>query len=466
MNRYAVSLTVLFILFLKMQIISAQEFIGLRTDNYSGSNGMLFNPAAPIAGKLPYDVNIFSFAVNEDNNYISISDPFLKYISSSDSILDINYFNPHQIYAHGNVLMQLPSAFVKVNDAAFGFFSTIRTAGYFLSDKQSEGITGLKDIPLYTPTDMPAFNAGALVWGEVGVNGEFTLERNSLFSVFIGGNLKYLMGFEALGFENNTLFTFTKDTANMSISYFDSDFDYTRNLGSNLLYDPSNYALNGNGIGMDFGMYYVIHEKSKFKYSKHQNYTWKFGGSLLDFGVIKFKKNAGSYHLEEDDPFVVANMILDSIDDIDEFNRTGSRVIYDNSDNSRDADFFSMFLPAAFTLTADHAFRHHIYVQAMMVRRIPRFDTNIIARANVFGLTPRYETRTLGITVPMSLYEDKEFKIGLAARLWMVTIGSDNLLTFFTPKEYSSIDMYVGFKFNPFWLAEDKKKKILECLKW
>ncbi|HMZ90424.1 MAG TPA: hypothetical protein PLM90_13385, partial [Chitinophagales bacterium] len=90
----------------------AQEFNGLRTDNYAGSYGMLLNPAMPITGKIPWDVNFVALGVNEDNNYIKISDPVFKYVTTSDSILDVEYYNPTQIRGHGNVLLQLPSAFI------------------------------------------------------------------------------------------------------------------------------------------------------------------------------------------------------------------------------------------------------------------------------------------------------------------------------------------------------------------
>lgn len=457
---------ILFSLLICCSILHAQEFIGLRTDNYAGSYGMMLNPAMPITGKIPWDVNFAGFGVNEDNNYLNIDDPLVKYVTTTDSIIDVDYYNPRKIYGHGNMLLQLPSAFVKIDDYAVGMFTSVRAAGYFLSEKRPEGIIGLKDLPLYTELEMPAFNAGALVWSEFGINGEMTLESNSLFSIHLGVNLKYLMGFEALGFENNELFTFVKDTVNFTISSFDTEYDYTRNLGSNMLYDPGNYALNGTGFGIDVGGYYIIHKKSKFTYSKKLNYTWKFGAALLDMGAIKFTSNAGSYHLLDTLTFQVGNMVLDSIDDIDEFNRTGSRTIYDNSDASKDFDNFTMYLPASLLLTVDKPLGNDFYVQAMIMRRFPRFGTNLIARSNVFALTPRYERRKFGMFLPMSLYEDKEFRIGTAVRWHFVTIGSDNLLTWFVPKQYSSIDFYVGVKLTPYWLVTESKKKFLECLKW
>ena len=460
-----VLISILFIVF-GFTITQGQEFIGLRTDNYSGSNGMLLNPATPIAGKLPWDVNMMAFGVNEDNNYLKIDDPLLKYVSTSDSIIDVDFYNPHKLYGHGNVLLQLPSAFVKFDDFAVGTFFTARTAGYALSTKDTMAVSGVLNVPIDSVLYMPQFNAAALIWGEVGVNGEFTFESNSIYALHLGANLKYLTGFEAVSFRNNDPFNYVKDTVNTTTPYFDADFDYTRNLGSNLLYDPNNYALNGSGFGIDIGGYFVLHKKSKFKYSKKLDYTWKFGASLVDLGVIKFKSNSGSYHLLQEEPLVVANLVLDSIGDIDEFNRTGSRIIYDNSDASKDASTFSMFLPAALVLTADKPLPHNFYVQAMIVRRIPNFETNLIARSNLFALTPRYEGRKLGFTLPMALYEDKEFRIGAAARILFLTVGSDNLRTWFHEEDYASIDFYVGVKLTPYWLVPDTKKRYLECLKW
>ncbi len=453
------------ILILFTHSIAAQEFIGLRTDNYSGSNGMLLNPATPLAGKLPWDVNLIAFGISEDNNYISIPSPALKFIQTSDSIIDVDYFNPEKIYGHGHVLTQLPSAFVQIDDYAVGMFFTARSAGYFLADKHPPSTTGLKGIPLYTTTDMPAFRSGILIWSEMGLNGEMTLERNSVFSLHMGINLKYMMGFEALAFENNSLFTFTKDTVNMTISHFDTDFDYTRNLGSNLLYDPGNYAINGKGTGLDVGMFYELHKRSKFNYSKNLNYTWKFGAAIVDLGYIKFTDNSGTYHLEETETFTVANIVLDSIDDIDEFNRTGSRLIYDLSSASQDGSDFTMWMPSAFVLSADKNLNNTYFVNFLFVQRFPHLSTNLIARANTITITPRYEKRDIGFSLPLSLYEYKEFQFGIAARLWFFTIGSDNLLMFLHQKDYSSVDLYAGIKINPYWLVQEHKKKFLACLK-
>ncbi len=444
----------------------AQEFQGLRTDNFSGSNGMLLNPAGPISGRLPWDVNVGAFAVNEDNNYIQIPDPMLRFVSTTDSIIDVNYYHPKKIYGHGNVLLQLPSAFMRFDDYAFGMYTTARSAGYFLSDKQTEGIIGIKDLPLYTEHTMPAFNAGVLVWSEIGLNGEMILESNSLFSIHIGMNLKFLMGFEALGFENNEDFVFVKDTVNYNLSAFNTEFDYTRNLGSNLLYDPANYALNGKGVGLDIGGYYIIHKKSKFTYSRKLGYTWKFGAALLDLGAIKFTANSGSYHLQDTLPFAVSNLVLDSIDDIDEFNRTGSKTIYDDVDFSKDFSTFSMFLPAALMLSVDKPLGNDFFVQAMVVRRFPRFGTNLIARSNIVAVTPRYERRKIGLFMPMQLYEDKEFRIGGAVRFFFLTVGTDNFRSWTNPEDYASIDFYVGVKLTPYWLVPETKKKFIECLKW
>ena len=125
-----------------------------------------------------------------------------------------------------------------------------------------------------------------------------------------------------------------------------------------------------------------------------------------------------------------------------------------------------MFLPAALMLSVDKPLGNDFFVQAMIVRRFPRFGTNLIARSNIVAVTPRYERRKIGLFMPMQLYEDKEFRIGGAVRFFFLTVGTDNFRSWTNPEDYASIDFYVGVKLTPYWLVPETKKKFIECLKW
>ncbi|MFZ1826059.1 MAG: hypothetical protein WAU21_10675, partial [Chitinophagales bacterium] len=100
--------------------LRAQEYIGLRMDNYSGSNGMMFNPALPGSGVLPWDVNVLAYGHSIDNNYAFLPQQSIVGLPSANSFAP-SFYNPEVVKAFGNVLVQGPSAFIKRNDFTFGF---------------------------------------------------------------------------------------------------------------------------------------------------------------------------------------------------------------------------------------------------------------------------------------------------------------------------------------------------------
>ncbi len=54
--------------------------------------------------------------------------------------------------------------------------------------------------------------------------------------------------------------------------------------------------------------------------------------------------------------------------------------------------------------------------------------------------------------LPVSLYNYSKLRVGISARLAFITIGSDNLSSFFKQSELTGSDIYVGIKVNPFKL--------------
>jgi len=447
--------------------LQAQEFNGLRTDNYSGSNGMLLNPATPLSGVLPWDINIAAAGFFADNNYAYAPDQTtLSLLNSNGEQILVNYYHPQKVKAHENMLLQFPSGFLRIRDIGVGLFFTARSAGYLTSEKYTPGVPAYDTILLDVPTDFPAFQAGMLNWSEIGINGEMTVRDNSVDALYAGANIKYLMGFDGMDFSNNELFTFSKDQVLSSVTSLDADFSYSTNFGSNRMSDRGNYQVNGSGFGVDAGIFYLLKEGAREDYKNPVQYNWKLGVSVLDLGFIHFKRNAGDYHLGAEELFTIATASLDSIDDLDEFNLTGSRNLYDNALASQTSDEFHMLLPAAITLSADKNLGKGFFVNGLIVRRIPHVSSNLIARANIISIAPRYEKRWFGFTVPVVLYEDRDLHLGTAARLGFFTIGSDNILSWLVKDEYTGTDIYAGIKINPFWLNKPSRSaRQLDCPK-
>jgi hypothetical protein len=397
------------------------------------------------------------------NNYAYLANANTFTAMRADS-LALMYYNTTQLKATENVFAQLPSAFFKTGDFAFGFFITGRSAASIISDNYPPGIGSLQNVPMGVPTTLPKFDATLLNWMEVGINAEMLIHELPQGNVAVGANLKILGGFEGIQFHNNEELTFTKEQLFTDVTNIDATYAFTENAGNG---DFTSLQLNGWGLGTDVGIVYAINSGRRKSY--HADYNWKLSASLVDLGFIHFGNNAGTYALNSETNFDVLTADLDSISDLIEFNRTGSRTLYDAAQASQTNTKFANMLPAAINLQADYNIGKGFFVNAMITRRINFINENMVARANTIYLSPRFESRYFGLTVPVSFYEDKFLHVGTAARIFFLTIGSDDLLSWLQKSEYNGTDFYAGIKINPVWLSGNKKDnrykaaKQLEC---
>lgn len=71
----------------------------------------------------------------------------------------------------------------------------------------------------------------------------------------------------------------------------------------------------------------------------------------------------------------------------------------------------------------------------------------------ILVVTPRFESRWWGASLPLSILNYEQVRIGLAARLAFLTIGTDHLLSFVGQKKLSGTDFYLSLKINAFNLG-------------
>lgn len=441
----------------------AQIFSGLTTGNFSGSNGMLINPAEPASGRIPWDINLIAAGFSAGNNYLYLPDAGLFTLGNT-TVTGPGYRDVRHMDAHENTLLQLPSAFKRFDNFAAGFFITARSAGFFRSGTYTPGINAYGTIPLNTIVAVPQFKTGMLNWNEIGINLEKVLRENGLNALYVGANLKYLMGFDALTFSNNTPFTFiTHDDGTTDVSGLDAQYNYTSNFGSDAWTDISNYKIRGGGVGADLGLVYEVRNRNTYNYRNPVHYIWKIGVSVRDIGFVRLNRDAGSYQLTSATGFSTQTATLDSISDLDEFTKTASRVLYDNVSASQTDDRFSALLPAAFVFSADRNLGNGFFIAGILQQRIPEGKAGIQS-ANTLYVIPRFEKRWFTISAPMELYEYAQFHPGIAARIAFFTIGTDNMLSLIRRPAFTGTDLYAGVKIDPLWLNKaDGHAKQLEC---
>ena len=68
----------------------------------------------------------------------------------------------------------------------------------------------------------------------------------------------------------------------------------------------------------------------------------------------------------------------------------------------------------------------------------------------MLAVSARYETKYLGVGVPVTLHNYTTPQIGLSFRLANLTIGSDNILPFFIKQDVNAADIYFSLKYTIF----------------
>ena len=62
------------------------------------------------------------------------------------------------------------------------------------------------------------------------------------------------------------------------------------------------------------------------------------------------------------------------------------------------------------------------------------------------AIIPRYETKYFELSVPISLYDYNYPRVGIAARFYFITIGTERLGTYLGLSDMNGMDIYASIK--------------------
>lgn len=450
------------ILFISFPVsLFSQEQLGLKLENYAGINGVTLNPTSNLTNPLRIDINLVAAGAFIDNNYAFIKNTnTLDLIKNRDDAIFfyapdfieatlpedgyvVDYFNDSRS-RNASVLVNVmgPSFAFKIGDQhTVGLFTAVRGAFSTQNIPNEFSYYQYEEIPFNDEFRVSPFNAAVVAWSEIGVNYAYKIPTVDGF-LGIGINARYLQGYEAFYFENDRAAGYTKVGGDLlAFNGPQFSFGYTT---SNLNYDDGfSLERNGTGFAVDIGANWVYGEDDN-------DYILKLGASLIDFGYINFDKNARDFGVDLNSEVEVDGDAYDNLTEGDEIREAVgifSTQTLGTPVAALQSTSFRANLPAAITLQADYAITPNIFVNSTLIQRMP-FKNIIPQRGNLFAVTPRFEHRWLSASLPLVLYNWQDFRIGLAARLGYLIIGTDNLGSWVGKSDYSGTDIYAGLKFN------------------
>ncbi len=475
---------------LTQQQVCAQAQLGLRTDNYAGIHSLFLNPAGAASYPLSWDLNLFSTGLSVKNNILFVKDASLFTVKNNTGVIGpvpalqlrtpitpslyYDFYNNNRPKFFSLVAEGMLPSFLMSSESGhtWGIFAQARThvSGYDLPHivNRYRYMSYAIDSTIHIE---PSKVAG-LAWTELGLNYSYALELDKNY-ISIGLTVKKLWGFQGGYLEN------TGDTRIAKL-LFDSIRIQSAFIETGLTTSAQKTPEQptGSGFSTDFGVVFIPN-------GTPTQYDLKWGASLHDIGAIRLTDSAQWRSISKNDIYknITNNdlAINDKNNVITSFGQQINRKFV-NADNPAailKARSFSVLLPARLQIFVDYRMAAlpifeddggALYLHGLWVQPI-RGGANQAMSDALAAITPRYESRWWSAALPISLHNWQQLHWGLSLRALFLTIGSDNLASWFYKGQLNGADFYMALKINPLRIekkasAQGGRGKATKCYKF
>jgi outer membrane protein OmpA-like peptidoglycan-associated protein len=437
---------------------------GIQASSFGGIYSAQLNPANLADNRISTELHLGGGSVDFWNNYIKINSSLLTSQSAWDDLADSpdgKSFFPDDLDGNRKNLFINATAwgpgFMQSFKNGLGFSLTSRFRS--LSSLSNMGEVFAKqsyDEQLYAPyhnvrEDASGSSINAASFLELGAGLGITLFDKGDRYLKAGVNVKYLTGFAGVSLHAwNGSYEFHDDSlfsaydADVSYAHSDAVLDFADS-------DPFDFLFGGdNGLAFDLGVVYEFrpeadkHKYGKGKYRKKRAdkdaYKGRIGISLLDIGGINFGRNQLSQNFFGNVDSI--NLDLEDIEDVEQFDQFFNR----NFATQPGADNFTMRLPTRLSIQGDYKFTDKLAATGILQLGPGAPSFRRIIAQNSFVLVPRYDTKWLGFSLPVTWQSFRSLNVGASVRLGPVFVGSNNIVNALVQDFSSTASVYAGLR--------------------
>ena len=451
-------------------LVHGQEASGIVQSTYSGINGVRLNPSGLVNSRVYYDINLASGDIFLENNFLFIHQEDFSFMNflRRDPVLPsaevpgegLDYMTGNDlVYGFEQTDLRGPAFSITLGNHAAGFFTRVvtmtsvdRLPGY-LGELFFEG---LEYEPLHgIPQDHDKFEAAAAGWWEIGLSYAYKFREKRFSHWSAGINVRRLWGYAgAKMISNDAQYTVVNDSV-IDIQNLDAGIGFSIPVD----YETNDFpavgsTFRGRGTAFDLGVTFtrkrgvsVNRTYKSYCQHKYEEYLYKIGVSLLDIGGLNFTENVIDQRYEG----VSAEWrSVDTVEyqNINQLTRDLSTVFYgDPEAASTGNESFRLGMPAALSIQADYNYFENAHVATMVILPL-KIQNSQLRRPAQALLSLRYESDIFEVSLPVSLYDFQKPRIGLSARLYYVTIGTDKLGGFMGFDDFYGMDFYFSVKFH------------------
>ena len=460
----------------------AQGWTGLATSNYSGTNGMYWNPASLADSRYKFYVSLGGADANFYNDYLTVKAPYTPWqvlrntvapeyrdnrgnVVFKSDYLQEQGLNGRPKLATASAEVRLPSFMVSLgarHSLAFGS----RVRGFVQATNVSEPVARLarfgldetrtRELSLKVLNDN-AFNVGINAFQEISVSYALAFDPNEthVFKGAITG--KYLVGLASAYITNQGVDYQVYKGDSIQLRSRDLGYGYT----DYRYYDRPDFKVGdlfgskrlGRGAGFDVGLSYEWRPQCAdydFKMDgqdctdhSQNKYRLKLGLAMVDVGLIQYSNPDyvrqsginGTNSVQWGQLDTIKYRSLDGLDNLVQ------RVVILNARGRT----FTSTLPTAVHFTADYLVRKHLYAGLAWTQNIVPLHTLGARTVSSLALLPRFEHKLAEVAVPLMWTNNyRTLQVGAMVRVGPLTVGSDNLGGIFGATTLTGYDLYAS----------------------
>lgn len=475
---------------------NAQEFLGMSTGNFAGITGVHMQPASIADSRYSFDLNLSSIDLGFRSNFVGLDRTFAiknrfkfggfaDYYDFRNKVLTSTPLAAGQkAYAEINNTVQAPFSFMLTTSRKSAIALNIRSRTAFAVDGLDNNLAQL----LYSANATPALygtpvNANGLKingasWADVGLTYARTLVNANKHFVKMGITGKYLGGVSSVNMEFDKLQITPNTQGNLSFNTQGTAVQYARSETSFNVATAGFKNREASSFGGDIGLVYefrgrigkykVAAEKEngdlKIKTRRDKNkYNLKLGAALLDVGRLTFKSAPNARNFTINNTLDLTNTGINNQATFDNYIKSNVNYVTTNVAE------YTLALPTTLSLQADLHVLKGLYVNGMWNKPFTLLNDNTTYRAytpEFYAVTPRWESRALGLYVPVIFPQDRDMTIGATLRVGPVFAGTTNIATLFKQTSINEGNIHAGVKL-PFAYGKPSKafKKLSDMRK-
>jgi hypothetical protein len=206
-----------------------------------------------------------------------------------------------------------------------------------------------------------------------------------------------------------------------------------------------------SSIGASLGMEYIVPMELKDDEANEYNYDWKIGVSILDIGFNNYRHSANSrlVLLNRDD---VSDSLVErrfeNINSVEDFNDSVATI---GTSTPLSGDF-QVYQPARLVVNVDKHLTGRFFLNSeisILLASLGAPTKYVMRDINMLAVTPRYETKTLGLYLPVTVTSQRQFWIGGAFKTGPLLFGVHNWANLFGKSKIQNGGLYLALTFRP-----------------